>query len=234
MVFLQSEFLNVPSNLLHQQRQSCTGCICRIFPQSEFSNVSLNCFVDLMQSHIGCICTIFPQNEISYDSSNCLPSQMQSHRCCIRMTNPLFGWPFWCPISKGKKSELKVKVLCLWIPLFKSEIIQLSLSWIINVNVDKSFFLSCKTENFTFPTQTTLYMYNIYWKKSYHPLRASSLRAGWWPSMEIRSNSDHVRIYLRLSPAPPFMHGRFQKCPTLVKTVTFGQNIGRQSWNPAF
>ena len=140
MVFLQSEFLNVPSNLLHQQRQSCTGCICRIFPQSEFSNVSLNCFVDLMQSHIGCICTIFPQNEISYDSSNCLPSQMQSHRCCIRMTNPLFGWPFWCPISKGKKSELKVKVLCLWIPLFKSEIIQLSLSWIINVNVDKFCF----------------------------------------------------------------------------------------------
>ena len=31
-----------------------------------------------------------------------------------------------------------------------------------------------------------------------------------------------------------FMHGQFQKCPTLVKTVTFGWDIGRQSWNPAF
>ena len=30
------------------------------------------------------------------------------------------------------------------------------------------------------------------------------------------------------------MHGRFQKCPTLVKTVKFGRDIGSQSWNPAF
>ena len=37
------EFLNGPSNGLHEQMHSHIGCICVFFHQSDFSNVATNC-----------------------------------------------------------------------------------------------------------------------------------------------------------------------------------------------
>ena len=59
VIFLRSEFLNVPSHEMHGQRNSHIGCTCAVFLLSDFSNAPSDLMSRQRHSHIGCNGVIF-------------------------------------------------------------------------------------------------------------------------------------------------------------------------------
>ena len=144
VAFLQCEFSNVRSHHLpwqkktyigyiwkifswmsfqmicmHEQTQSDTGCICKVFHQNGFSSVSSSCLPQEMHSLIVCICIIFHQNEFCCGSSIFLPSHKQSYWSHLNDFSP--EWHFKCIF----KESFRAKVFSHWLHLcgFSSELI---------------------------------------------------------------------------------------------------------------